>query len=393
MRELKIFAIVVVFTALVYYGVEPYAHSVMNPHIAPANFDLAAEDISFAKGTLEAKQNEFKIADEDLKKAKLGKERNADLIAQAESKQKVAAAAVETAKAQLEANQALWERVKGIDLKAGSEARGKEFFAEGGGGCVGCHGLKADGFESPIPDSSAYGVVPPDLSLVGAFYDERFLAALILNPAVALKIDHKYPDGFDKMTAYDEDDKGLANANIANLIAYFKGVAKAELKSIEIATKAELKDKYAKFSELDEKDKAEMMAKDLAFAKDRTAFIEACGRCHDMKYDNFKSNSAKEDLKGYLGSVPPDLSMYIRSRNVEYLNNFINNTQKALPNTAMPRVGLTEAAQKSVISYMEKVGDSKKDERTRVGIGVMVFFAILSVFAILWKRKVWSELH
>ena len=136
-----------------------------------------------------------------------------------------------------------------------------------------------------------------------------------------------------------------------------------------------------------------MMAKDLAFAKDRTAFIEACGRCHDMKYDNFKSNSAKEDLKGYLGSVPPDLSMYIRSRNVEYLNNFTNNTQKALPNTAMPRVGLTEAAQKSVISYMEKVGDSKKDERTRVGIGVMVFFAILSVFAILWNRKVWSELH
>ena len=88
-----------------------------------------------------------------------------------------------------------------------------------------------------------------------------------------------------------------------------------------------------------------------------------------------------------------DLSMMIRARSGEYLNNFINNTQKVLAGTAMPRVGLTQNAQTSVISYMEMVGDSKKDERTSVGIGVMIFFAILSVFAILWKRKVWSELH
>lgn len=42
------------------------------------------------------------------------------------------------------------------------------------------------------------------------------------------------------------------------------------------------------------------------------------------------------------------------------MHDFINNTQKLLPGTAMPRVGLTEDAQVKVVSYLEKVGDSKK---------------------------------
>jgi len=38
MRELKILAIVIFFTAVTYWGVEPYAHSQMHPHVAPADF-------------------------------------------------------------------------------------------------------------------------------------------------------------------------------------------------------------------------------------------------------------------------------------------------------------------------------------------------------------------
>lgn len=49
MREIKIFLVVVVFTALVYWGVEPYAHSVMKPHVAPANFDFAVEDTTLQR--------------------------------------------------------------------------------------------------------------------------------------------------------------------------------------------------------------------------------------------------------------------------------------------------------------------------------------------------------
>ena len=112
-----------------------------------------------------------------------------------------------------------------------------------------------------------------------------------------------------------------------------------------------------------------------------------------MKYDNFKALSAMNDLNGYLGMNPPDLSMMIRARSGEYLTNFINNTQKMLNNTAMPRVGLTQAKQESVIAYMEQVGDSKKAERESTGIVVMIFFVILSGFAIAWKRKIWADLH
>ena len=85
--------------------------------------------------------------------------------------------------------------------------------------------------------------------------------------------------------------------------------------------------------------------------------------------------------------------MMIRSRGSQYLNDFINNTQKLLPGTAMPRVGLNEDTQAKVISYIEKVGDSKKDERESLGIYIMIFFVILSIFAIAWKQSVWSKLH
>lgn len=45
MKELKILAVVIFFTAVVYFGVEPFAHSQMHPHVAPADFafkDLGA---------------------------------------------------------------------------------------------------------------------------------------------------------------------------------------------------------------------------------------------------------------------------------------------------------------------------------------------------------------
>ena len=42
---------------------------------------------------------------------------------------------------------------------------------------------------------------------------------------------------------------------------------------------------------------------------------------------------------------------------------------------------------------MREAGDSKKEERETTGIYIMIYFAILSVFAWAWKRKIWSKLH
>lgn len=392
MRELKIFLVVVVFTALVYWGVEPYAHSVMNPHVAPANFDFAKEDIDYAKSMIELRQKELNAAQNELNKVKKGKD--TDAINLADGKVKVATNALENAKLSLQNNQELWSRVKEIDFKAGNAERGADFFQTN---CIACHGLKTAGLEGAIPDSSIYGVLPPDLSSTGALYDEKFLAALILNPALALKVEHKFSDGAFIMTAYNAqmsgDSEDVVSANIADVIAYLKDVAKTYNKNFATELRAELKAKYAKMQDLSESEKNQLIEKDFTFAKERNDYIEACGRCHNVRYDNFKALSAQEDLKNYLGSIPPDLSMMIRSRSGEYLNNFINNTQKVLVGTAMPRVGLTQTTQESVLAYMQKVGDSKKAERERTGIYVMIFFVILSGFAIAWKRKIWADLH
>ncbi|EAH8662482.1 cytochrome c1 [Campylobacter coli] len=374
MRELKIFLVVVVFTALVYWGVEPYAHSVMKPHVAPANFDYAAEDTAYAKGIIAEKE----IALEDAKKSNDAK--------RIESAQKD----LDKAKENLAKVEELWADVAKIDFTKGNAAKGKEFFNNN---CFACHGVKEDDIAANITDSSL-GVIPPDLSSAGIIFDEKFLAALIMNPALALKVDHKFGDAFI-MTAYNSEVSGdseeLVNANIADVIAYLKEVGlKFEAKeNATIKQEAELK--YSKIEDANEK--SALVEKEIAFAKDKSTFIEACGRCHDIKYDNFFTPSNHNDLANYLGSVPPDLSMMIRSRGEQYLHDFINNTQKLLPGTAMPRVGLTEDAQVKVVSYLEKVGDSKKEERESTGIYIMIFFVILSIFAIGWKRSVWSKLH
>ena len=51
MRELKILAVVVVLTLVTYWGVEPYAHSIMHPHVSAADFTFAdtKEDVADVK--------------------------------------------------------------------------------------------------------------------------------------------------------------------------------------------------------------------------------------------------------------------------------------------------------------------------------------------------------
>ena len=110
----------------------------------------------------------------------------------------------------------------------------------------------------------------------------------------------------------------------------------------------------------------------------------------DIKYDKIY---AAGGLKTYLETKVPDLSMMIRSRDIEYLHTFINDPQKHLAGTAMPRVGLTKEAEDQVIAYMESVGDSKKPERESLGYRLVIFMVIMGVVAYLWKRKIWRDVH
>ncbi|MFV0482061.1 MAG: c-type cytochrome [Campylobacteraceae bacterium] len=287
MRELKALAIVIIFTVILYLGIEPFAHTKLNPHVAPADFTFS-----------------------DLSEVTL----------------------------------------------VGDAKNGKETFEMA---CIACHSLKADGYEPMLDDlsaSEAYGVVVPDLSSAGLIYDARFLSDLIKEPAHALKLEHKFDDDrpFPMTPFYGLG--GDLDQEVADMVAYLKSVAPKEM-------------------------------------SDKDVFVDACLRCHDMKYAKLFSPTDKASLKTYMGMNPPDLSMMIRARSASYLETFINDPQKNLPGTSMPRVGLTKHSQEQVINYMESVGDSKKAERQKIGIYMMIFFVVFSVIAYMWKREVWKDLH
>ncbi len=294
MRELKILAVVVALTLITYWGVEPFAHSQMHPHVAPADF-------------------KFSDVQEDIK-----------------------------------------------DIKAlqGNAANGEVLVTSN---CTACHSIEAKGFPKVMDNASsaaAYGVTPPDLSSAGKLYDGDYLAAFIKNPAIASKVAHKFEDGrVHPMPSYDY----MQPQEIADMVAFLKSIAPKEMTNKEV-------------------------------------FTDACQRCHGIKYADMKGGSMaaftpKADIKPYMGKLPPDLSQAIRSKGHEYLETFINNPQKHLEGTAMPRVGLNEEAQAQVVAYLEEIGDSKKAQREELGPKFLIYLVIFAIFAFLWKASKWRDVH
>ena len=242
-------------------------------------------------------------------------------------------------------------------------------------GCTGCHSIKSQNIPAPmdpVAASASYGVNPPDLSNIAAVVDHKFLANFIKDPVKAMKLAHK----FNAKRAFPMPNFYGSDQDLADIVAYLVSIAPKEISPKE-------------------------------------AFRTACGRCHNVRYDKwtvigqkpkFKTEVQKADfelklakyeanLKKYLGTTPPDLSMFIRSRGPEYIRDFVEDPQKLLHGTAMPRVGLTKEATEKVIAYLEKVGDRKKEKRDELGVWVLLYFVIFSVLAYLWKQKIWRELH
>ena len=312
-KEPLILAVVVFFTLLTYYLVEPFAHSQMHKHVEGEGF-----------------------AYKDLPEV----------------------------------------------TKTGDATRGQDLVM-GAGACVGCHSIEAAGMPAsmePQMAAASYGVNPPDLSNAGAVYDEKFLTALIKNPAHALNVEHKYTPESGKMhpmvAFYGAG--GDIDQEVADMVAYLKSIA---------VSQEELTPKMA--------------------------YELACGRCHAMGYENWTQIGEKprfkhekdslafdikvleyqDSLKAYMGKLPPDLSMYIRSRGEHFLETFIEDPQSHLEGTAMPRVGVTAEVAEKVIEHLADSGDTKRHEREAIGKNVMIYIVIFAIFAILWKKQVWRDLH
>ncbi len=266
--------------------------------------------------------------------------------------------------------------------KTGDAARGKDLVM-GAGACSDCHSISVAGMPArmdAVTSAQSYGVNPPDLSNVGVVYDAKFLAALIKNPAHALKVEHKYTpeSGKEHPMAFFAGAGGDIDQEIADMVAYLQSIA---VKQDKLTPKM--------------------------------AFETACGRCHAMKYENWTQIGEKpafkmkkdelafdiqvidyqDALTKYMGKLPPDLSMYIRSRGEHYISTFVENPQHLLEGTAMPRVGVTAASADKVIEHLADAGDTKRFEREEVGKKVMIFIVIFALFSYLWKRSIWKDLH
>ncbi len=265
------------------------------------------------------------------------------------------------------------------EVEKGDAAKGKELVMSN---CTACHGIKAANMPAPmdpVASSGAYGVNPPDLSNVGAILDPKYLAAFIANPAKASHVAHKFVDGrVHPMPSYN----WMPKEDIANIVAYLESISNKNLTPKE-------------------------------------AFTTACGRCHAARYDgkvlgekwtqigqkpkfkNEKDSLAfdinlidyQENLKKYMGKLPPDLSIIIRARSEHFLETFIEDPQSQLHGTAMPSVGLSEAGFHKVMQHLEDIGDPSKPARDSMGVYFLLYMAIFTLFAILWKKSVWKKLH
>ena len=59
----------------------------------------------------------------------------------------------------------------------------------------------------------------------------------------------------------------------------------------------------------------------------------------------------------------------------------------------MPRDSVTADAAEKVIEHMKNAGDTKRHEREAIGMNTMIYIVIFAIFALLWKKQVWRDLH
>ena len=267
-------------------------------------------------------------------------------------------------------------------IKTGNATRGKDLVM-GAGACTGCHSIKVANIPAPmdaVSSAAAYGVNPPDLSNAGAVFDAKFLGSLIKNPVHALMLGHKYNAKSGKTFPMPQfyGAGGDINQEVADMVAYLQSIAVSKDKltptiAFETACGRCHANHYAKWTQIGEKPVFKKKQNELAF---------------DSKVLDYQDYLTK-----YLGTLPPDLSIYIRSRGEHYIKTFVENPQNYLKGTAMPRVGVNAEAADKVIEYLEDSGDAKRHQRESVGKNVMIYIIIFAIFALLWKKQVWKDLH
>ncbi|MDR0747388.1 MAG: c-type cytochrome [Helicobacteraceae bacterium] len=345
-KEQKILIVLAVIVFIIYLGIEPLAHMAMSPSVEP---------VDFAMSDLQSNPANESVVKAERDKVLLG-------------------------------------------IESASAERGRDVFI--GNGCGSCHAINDAKVASTTPPEAqrikTYGLLPPDLSNAAAIYDEVFMIAFIKDPEnAALISNHAKAQKivFDKQRASKGDDENLT-------LIYEKTLSGFEEKARDPS-----RVKMTGYGWLEDDQLYDLLAffrsvsLPLEAITDEDVTINACARCHTVDYRGIVLEGDEEQagdperVKQYLGTLPPDLSMIVRSKGEDYLATFINDPQKYLTGTLMPRVGMKKEAQEKVISYLEQVADPKKGERHRLGVYFILFGVILSVLAYFWKRNEFEEIE
>ena len=169
--------------------------------------------------------------------------------------------------------------------------------------------------------------------------------------------------------------------------------------------------------------------------------MEICHSCHDLKYVRYRdlldlgfSRAEVDDLSGGLdlqasltsvtakdqstalfGKVPPDLSLMAIARPgggsyiYSVLTGFYETGTGAIDNHVFPGISMpdvlgyaaardsgaraeSERQARDVAAFLAWAADPYADSRHRIGYGVMIYLAILTLLFYLVKRRTWSRL-
>ena len=344
MREIKIFIIGAFIIGIIYYGVEPLAHSAMHPKTAPS--DYAFRDLE-----------KFGKIDLSNGNAELGRDGFATNCATCHT--------------------------------INTESR-DDFH------------IRNPKTMQPVGENG--GVVPPDLSNAGRIFDAEFLAHFIKDPVRASLLEAKFMVSCEGLSGEEEykcnmSNEGkeiypmqafnglLSDEEIANIVAYLKSIAPQHISDKEVfieacnrchavqydknqydskffsihnakvqdlLNKAEKESEYDFLSSLDSENTAFLqLLLSMQKAKEKAKLTESeIDEQNDMinaktiqdygvvtllqqslKESEFNPNGLQAAtqpafIKAYLGNNPPDLSMMIRAKGHHELSAFINNPQK-----------------------------------------------------------------
>ena len=337
MHNLKIALTLMMLTGFTYWGIEPYAESIMYPAVKPADYQFS------------------------------------DLYTDAKTPMQVNAAEA-----------ALLRKVSSADVRAGKIAFQRN--------CTSCHSLHDKGINAMMDEktlTASYGLLPPDLSNAGSIYSIPFLYHLIEDPVNTVYSSAFTHERKERLAQESADASGQKRERLEGeyrkSVASFTAKKSADYKMPRLGLPDQMIADIVAY--------LQSITAPIAQISGREITIDACSRCHSVSYDNVALKADARMLQQYLGTIPPDLSQMIKSRGEKYLITFINDPQKHLLGTAMPRVGLSRVAEEKVVSYLNKVGDPYQSQRRRIGFYFVTFFVVFTLFAWMWKNNEMEQVH